>query len=207
MLQAICMSGRAAESSGSGVCGDLRLFVISVAAAVMGSCSLEVFAAQVLDLAVQQEILTRGQEESIIKLARGEREQPAGAPWEGVCSLAPSGNGCTLVPACIFSYGSNSEAWQPAACPEVHLYGAPVSQGVYDTFMLLLRAVVRPAGQRTMSFIKIDYSKEKRHAVDAAGGAQGLPYRSSPCLFPGRTLQLGASFFKKRITLQHPVMK
>jgi hypothetical protein len=55
----------------------------------MGSCSLEVFAAQVLDLAVQQEILTRGQEESIIKLARGEREQPAGAPWEGVGSLAP----------------------------------------------------------------------------------------------------------------------
>jgi hypothetical protein len=51
--------------------------------------------------------------------------------------------------------------------------------------MLLLRAVVRPAGQRTMSFIKIDYSKEKRHAVDAAGGAQGLLYRSSLVAFLG----------------------
>jgi hypothetical protein len=33
--------------------------------------------------------------------------------------------------------------------------------------MLVLCAVVRPAGQRTMSF-KLSYGKEKRHAEDAA---------------------------------------
>lgn len=58
--------------------------------------NLEFFAVQVLDLAVQQEILTRGQEESILKLARGEREQPAGAQWEGLGSLAPFDRCCGL---------------------------------------------------------------------------------------------------------------
>lgn len=59
--------------------------------------------------------------------------------------------------------------------------------------MLVLCAAVRPAGQRTMAFIKIDYGKGKGRAVDATGGMQH-DCTSAASLFHWQKLQLGASF-------------